>query len=233
MRLQVYLSHSGSCSRRRALDYIKAGRVSVNGDKVTEPSFQTCPSDSVLLDGREVALKKKTYILLNKPKGVVTTTRDRHAAKLITECLPPGFRHLMPVGRLDSQTSGLIILTNDGQLSFRLAHPSFETQKVYSVFSDKPLSLKDKARLEQGVYLDGKKTYPCKINVISAQKAEIVIHEGRKRQVRRMFEALGYHVVELCRIRQGSIALGDLKEGEWRFLKKEEIDRLYAELKMK
>lgn len=232
MRLQVYLSHSGACSRRRALEYIQSGRVKVNGGKILEPSFSVTPSDTVLLDGRQISLKEKTYILLNKPKGVVTTTKDRFAPKKITDLLPVEFKHLHPVGRLDRDTTGLIVLTNDGELAFRLSHPSFEIEKAYRVVLDKPLLPDHKNKIEKGVSLDGKKTFPCRIKVFSPLEAEIVIHEGRKRQVRRMFASLGYYVVELCRIRQGSMVLGSLEPGAWRFLTKEEIGRLYKELKI-
>ncbi|HAJ56469.1 MAG TPA: pseudouridine synthase [Candidatus Omnitrophica bacterium] len=231
MRLQVYLSHSGACSRRNALEYIQAGRVSVNGKKILEPSFPVNLQDVVSFDGRRVSLKENIYVLLNKPKGVVTTTKDRHAPSKIIDLLPLELRHLHPVGRLDRQTSGLIVLTNDGELAFRLSHPSFEADKVYRVVLNKPLSAEDKDKLEKGVVLEGKMTSPCRIKISSFVELETIIHEGRKRQVRRMFSSLGYHVVELCRTRQGSLVLGDLKPGEWRLLKPEEVQRLYQELK--
>jgi pseudouridine synthase len=242
MRLQVYLSHSGACSRRRALEYIQSGRVKVNGEKILEPSFSVTPSDTVLLDDRQISLKEKTYILLNKPKGVVTTTKDRFAPKKITDLLPVEFKHLHPVGRLDRDTTGLIVLTNDGELAFRLSHPSFEIDKAYKVVLDKSLKLQDKYKIEKGVLLDAELTSPCRIVEVRPRQSgprsdlgkevEIVIHEGRKRQVRRMFASLGYYVVELCRIRQGSMVLGSLQPGAWRFLTKEEIGRLYKELKI-
>lgn len=232
MRLQVYLSHSGTCSRRSALEHIQSGRVSVNGKKILEPSFPVTSGDAVFFSGRRVFLKENIYVLLNKPKGVTTTTKDKHAAKKVVDLLPPELRCLRPVGRLDRQTSGLIILTNDGELAFRLSHPSFEIDKVYRVILDKPLKLADKNKLEKGIVLEGKTTAPCSVNILSSSVSEIVIHEGRKRQVRRMFSSLGYQVVELSRTRQGPIAIGDLKEGQWRFLKKEEITGLYSKLKM-
>lgn len=230
MRLQLFLSGSGVCSRRKAFEYVLAGRVCVNGKKIAEPSFDVSGNEVVTLDGLAVSLKTKAYILLYKPRGVISTTKDRFASKKITDLLPPQWRHLRPVGRLDRDTTGLILLTNDGELAFRLSHPSFEAEKVYRVTLDRPLSLDDKKRIEEGVVLDGKRTSACRIDKPGAKELEITIHEGRKRQVRRMFSAFRYHVSALCRIRQGSLVLGTLKEGEWRFLNDEETRRLYKEL---
>ncbi len=217
MRLQVFLSHSGACSRRKALLLIQSGRVIVNGQKVLEPSFSVQPSsDIVTLDGKEISLKEKTTILLNKPKGVVVTVSDKFAEKTVIDVLPSQFRHLYPVGRLDKDTTGLLLLTNDGDLAYRLAHPSFEVDKTYEVILGKPLLEADRKRLENGVFLEGKKTAPCRIKTIAQNIYEIVIHEGRKRQIRYMFASLRYHVWELKRTKQGSLVLGDLKVGEWR-----------------
>ncbi len=234
MRLQVFLSHSGACSRRKALEYIKQGKVTVNDRKIFEPSHSVHEqSDIVLLDGKCISIPQKVYILLNKPKGVVTTVSDRFAEKKVLDLLPKNFKNLYPVGRLDKDTSGLLLLTNDGALTHRLIHPSFEVEKAYRVLLNKPISGDDKNRLQKGIVLDGKKTAPCQIKKISQNEFEIIIHEGRKRQIRRMFASLHYHVVALVRIRQGSLTLGNLKVGEWRFLTKEEVDRLYNELKIK
>ena len=148
MRLQVFLSRSGASSRRKALDIIFAGRVSVNGRVVTEPSFCVHPeSDRVLLDGRPVEAGEKTYLLFHKPKGVVTTKRDRFAAKTVLDFFPEDLKHLNPVGRLDKDTTGLLLLTNDGDLAHRLMHPSFDVEKVYRVRLDRALSPGDKKRL--------------------------------------------------------------------------------------
>lgn len=233
MRLQVFLSHSGACSRRKALQNIQSGKVFVNGAKILEPSFSVDPlKDRVVLDGKPVILPEKIYILLNKPQGVVTTVADPFAEKKVLDLLPVTLRHLYPAGRLDKDTTGLILLTNDGDLTHRLIHPSFEVEKTYRVFLNKPLNDRDKKILQEGIVVEGKKTAPCKIKKIAKNEWEAVIHEGRKRQIRRMFAALRYHVRELSRIRQGSLVLGDLKPGEWRFLKPEEVKRLYTELKI-
>lgn len=231
MRLQLFLSGSGACSRRKAFEYIQAGRVRVDGKKIAEPSFNVAGTEAVTLDGRSVRARSKSYILLNKPAGVVTTMKDRFAPRKITDVLPEEWRHLRPVGRLDRDTTGLILLTNDGDLAFRLTHPSFEAEKVYLVGLDRPLSCDDKKKIEEGVVLDGKKTSPCRIDKAGSRELEITLHEGRKRQVRRMFSACHYHVRALCRIRQGSLVLGKLKEGEWRPLTQDEILRLRESLK--
>ncbi len=233
MRLQVFLSRSGICSRRKAFEYVQSGRVSVNGKVIQEPSFAVTPDAEVFLDGKIVVSPEKAYVLLNKPVGVVTTTKDKFAKCKITDILPLSMRMLKPAGRLDRDTTGLIILTNDGELAFRLTHPSFEVEKVYHVVLDKALFLADKPAIEKGVVLDGKKTHPAQIKNIMGNALDIVLHEGRKRQVRRMFSEFGYHVCSLSRMSQGSLKLGDLKEGQWRFLKKDEIDRLCKELKIK
>lgn len=233
MRLQVFLSRSGICSRRKAFEYVQSGRVSVNGKVIQEPSFAVTPDAEVFLDGKIVASSEKAYVLLNKPAGVITTTKDKFAKRKITDILPLSMRMLKPAGRLDRDTTGLIILTNDGELAFRLTHPSFEVEKVYHVVLDKALSSADKPAIEKGVVLDGKKTHPAQIKNIMGNALDIVLHEGRKRQVRRMFSEFGYRVCSLSRQSQGSLKLGDLKTGQWRFLKKEEIDRLCKELKIK
>ncbi len=223
MRLLIFLARTGSCSRRKALDLIKLGHVSVNAEKVTEPSFVISDKDAVVLDGRPVVLKEKTYILLNKPKGVVTTVADRFAKKTVLDLLPERFKHLFPVGRLDKDTTGLLLLTNDGDLAYRLTHPSFEVEKTYQVILDKNLLAKDKSILESGITLEGKKTAACRILKTGATNFQITIHEGRKRQVRRMFCELGYEVIGLCRLRQGPLSLGGLKTGCWRFLNEDEV----------
>jgi len=227
MRLQVFLSRSGACSRRKALDVIFAGRVSVNGRVTAEPSVSVDPEkDRVALDGRPVGLSEKAYVLFHKPQGVVTTKSDRFADKTVWDCLPADLRCLNPVGRLDKDTTGLLLLTNDGDLAHRLMHPSFDVDKVYRAHLDRPLRPADQKKLEKGVILDGALTLPCRMRSLEAATVEVTIHEGRKRQVRRMFASLGYAVEELERIRHGPLALGDLKPGSWRPLTPDEIQTL-------
>ena len=167
--------------------------------------------------------EEKIYIMLNKPKGVTTTKKDRFAKKTVMDLLPRKFRHLNPVGRLDKDTTGLILLTNDGGMINTLTHPRFNIDKTYEVTLDRKLSLSDKARLEKGILLDGRYTRECVIRPRSKNRLEIVLHEGRKRQIRRMFSGAGYNVLALKRLKEGLLILGTLPEGGWRFLKEDEI----------
>ena len=227
LRLQVFLSRSGVCSRRRALVLIQSGHVRVNDTVVTEPSFPVDESaQAVFLDEKKVSLNPLVVILLHKPKDVVSTVRDRFAEKTVLDLLPLHLRSVHPVGRLDKNTTGLLLLTNDGSLTHRLIHPSFEVQKVYRAVLNRNLDAPDLKTLERGVMLEGKLTSPCQIEKVSEATFELTLHEGRKRQVRKMFALLRYHVKELSRIRQGCLTLGDLKPGEWRFLNPEEIKQL-------
>lgn len=232
MRLQVFLSHSGVCSRRRALELVQSGRVRVNGLVIREPSHAIDgDKDTVTLNNQRVSLKEKQYILINKPKGVTTTKKDHFAEKTIMDILPEKFRHLFPVGRLDRDTTGLLILTNDGDFSYGLTHPSFNIDKVYLAVLDKPLSEGHRKQLQNGVEIDNELTAPCKISILEDKKAEITIHEGRKRQVRKMFALLGYRVLDLRRVRFGNLSLGDLKIGHWRKISEEELAKLKSAIK--
>lgn len=228
MRLQVFLSSAGVCSRRRALLLVQSGRVSVNGKKVVEPSYAVSFGDRITVDGKGISSREKIYVLLNKPRGAVTTREDRFAEKKVMDLLPQGLRHLYPVGRLDKDTTGLLFLTNDGPLAFYLAHPSFGVEKTYRGFLDRPLEERSRLRLQRGLELDGRMTAACRIRMVSAKEFEITLHEGRKRQIRRMFEALRYRVVALERVRQGPLELGGLEPGAWRYLTPQEVCALRA-----
>ncbi len=229
MRLQVFLSHAGVSSRRKALEIIQAGQVTVNSRKITEPSFDIDPAkDDVVCAGQKVGLARKIYILLHKPEGVVSTVKDKFAEKTVVDLLPVSLRGVYPVGRLDKDSTGLLVLTNDGELAHRLSHPSFETEKVYRVFLNRPLTEEDRRTLEAGMMLEGTRTAPCRIKIFSDAVIEVILHEGRKRQIRRMLGLLRYHVVSLQRTRQGFLTLGDLEPGAWRFLTAEEIKKLCA-----
>lgn len=229
MRLQVFLSHAGVSSRRKTLELIKAGRVTVNLKKIYEPSYPVQESDVIAFDGKRLVIPEQTYLLLNKPKGVITTTSDPFAEKTVMDLLPENFRHLHPVGRLDKETSGLLLLTNDGTLTHQLIHPSFEVEKTYRVCLDKPLTQDNWRKLERGILLDGEKTAACRLKKAGPCLYEMTIHEGRKRQIRRMFAALRYYVKDLCRIKHGALVLGDLKPGAFRLLTQQEIIRLKKE----
>lgn len=231
IRLQVFLSHNGVSSRRKAMEIVKSGRVRVNGWVVSEPSTPIDPDrDTVTVDGKGIADKKFDYILLNKPAGYVTTKEERVRAKNVFELLPEEFQHLVSVGRLDKDTEGLLIFTNDGDLAYRLTHPKFDVDKTYLVRVTGELNVSQKAKLMSGVVIDGKKTAEAKITRVKAGKDSteflITIHEGRKRQIRLMCDKVGHKVVYLKRINQGPIQLGDIPPGRWRRLTQTEINQL-------
>lgn len=233
MRLQVFLSHCGVCSRRKALTMINAGNVKVNGQVIEEASFDVnTDSDSVVVDGKLVKPKSLVYILLNKPKGVFTTKADQYAKKTVFDVLPKQFKHLNPVGRLDKETEGLLLLTNDGDVHQRLTHPKYQMDKIYFVRIDGRLDIAKKEKLERGIYLEGKRTTPAKIKLLKSKRdiAELymTIHEGRKRQIRIMFSKVGHKVIYLKRIQQGPLKINQMKPGEWRMLNKKEIREIQA-----
>jgi len=213
------------------MDLVKEGYVMVNGVVVTEPSIPIDPAkDTVLCQGKKVAVAQYAYVMLNKPQGYTTTTEDPFAEKTVLDLVPGQFKTLNPAGRLDKNTEGLLLLTNDGAVAYKLTHPSFNIDKVYFARLNKFLSDDHKARLEKGVVLDEAKTSPCKIFHLRTQQGatelRISIHEGRKRQIRRMFEKFGYEVTFLKREQQGPLKLGDLPLGAWRHLTPVEINIL-------
>lgn len=227
VRLQVFLSKAGIASRRAAVDIIKSGRVIVNGRRLSEPSYRIDPErDRVFFNDKRVMPLRKLYVMMNKPKGVTSTKKDRFAEKTVIDLLPSELRYLNPVGRLDKYTTGLMLLTNDGELINRLTHPSFNIDKSYEARLDRHLQKQDKFKIEKGIKLDGKYTAPCNISFKKGNLIEIVLHEGRKRQVRRVFAVSGYKVLELKRLRESFLKLGQLKEGEWRYLTNKEVAQL-------
>lgn len=228
IRLQVYLSRNGVCSRRKAMDVIKDGNVSVNGKIIFEPSFPVdARKDKIEVSNKTIESKKYSYVLLNKPVGYVVTKEDRHAEKTVYDLLPEEYNHLASVGRLDKDSEGLLLLTNDGDLAFKLTHPKFNIIKTYYV---KVRGLINKSiinELQHGILLDGKMTLPCKINDVKVDKnlSELIIsiHEGRKRQIRLMFDCFNLKVIKLKRLSQGPIQLGSLEVGKFRRLIVKEI----------
>ncbi len=230
-RLNVYLAHQGICSRRKAMEAIQQGFVSVNGKIVREPSTPVnAQKDRVIFDGKIVQKKEYEYIMLNKPAGYVTTREDRFAQKTVLDLLPTGIRHLNPVGRLDKNTEGLLIMTNDGDLANQLTHPSFDVDKTYVVQIQKLISPQEQKKLEMGIVVEGEKTAPAKITGLKTLPKGceflITIHEGRKRQIRLMLTQIGHYVTFLKRIQQGPLKLGDLATGKYRVLTVEEIHKL-------
>jgi 23S rRNA pseudouridine2605 synthase len=232
----LVLSHCGS--RREMAAAIKAGRVAINGEIVSSfVQSLDADSDSLTLDGETLKMPscKLLYILLNKPLGVLCTTKDTHGRQTVMDLLPPHLRHhsLHTVGRLDMDSCGLVIITNDGNLTYRLTHPRFKQEKEYVVTLDRHLSQTDKDQIESGIILSDGPTSPVVIRSNHAQPNTwfVTMHEGRKRQLRRMFTAMGYHILELKRIREGHLLLGDLPTGHIRLLTAQEVVSLQGSTK--
>jgi len=235
MRLQVALSHAGIASRRKSAELIRRGSVTVNGRIVTQPGFRVDPGkDEILCGGKRCVFEKPVYLVINKPKGVITTKSDSLGRKTVFDILPKLPCRLYHVGRLDRDSSGLLLLTNDGEVAYRLTHPKHEIERVYDVVIAGLLIHDEKRRLERGIYFDGKRTSPCRIEEIKTQRSQslvrVTLHEGKKRQLRRMFEIAGHPVMRLERIGFGPLALGKLRPGEFRFLGANEIKRLKSAL---
>jgi 23S rRNA pseudouridine2605 synthase len=225
MRISSYLAKTGSGSRRSVEGLIEKGLVSVNGKIVTDFSYDIKPADTVLVSGNKVSLPKNTYYLLNKPVGYTCSLSDRHAKKLITELVPEQPK-VWPVGRLDRETAGLIILTNDGGLTQVLTHPKYLKEKEYSVLTDESLNPKELSKLAQGVTLSDGFIRPDSIRQVGKNSYQVVIHQGRNRIVRRSFEHFDKKVVALTRVRIGNICLDGLPTGKWRALAEKEISGL-------
>jgi 23S rRNA pseudouridine2605 synthase len=230
MRLAKYLAHAGVASRRAAEKLIGEGRVTVDGQTVTDPALAVDTSRRVSVDGRPVdGAEPRVVYAVHKPLGVVSTARDTHGRPTVVGLVPARGLRLYPVGRLDADSSGLILLTNDGELANRLTHPSFEVTKTYRArLGGGPLSAQTLQALRQGVPLDGSPTAPALVRRLRSGLIEMTIHEGRNRQVRRMCEALGHPVLELQRVAFGPMRLGDLQPGDYRLLRAAEVERLRA-----
>jgi 23S rRNA pseudouridine2605 synthase/23S rRNA pseudouridine2604 synthase len=230
MRLQKFLSEAGICSRRKGEEYIREGRVRVNSRIVTELGTKVDPEkDRVEFDGKGVALESEPiYIALNKPKGYVTSCS--HPGEKIVLDLIDIPQRVYPIGRLDKDSTGLLILTNDGSLHHRLSHPSFDHEKEYDVTVSKPITDGSLRNIASGLPMMGSKTRPAKIRRISSRRFRIILKEGRNRQIRRMVRKVGNRVTELRRIRVSKIKLGKLAEGAWRNLTEKEKKELLTQL---
>lgn len=232
MRLNKFLASCGAASRRGADELISSGRVRVNSIVVTElGKMVETDNDTVMLDGKKVEpVSKMTYIMLYKPKGCITSLRDEKGRKTVYDYLDVEVPHLVPVGRLDYDTEGLLLLTNDGELVNRLAHPSGEVPKSYLVRAEGEFPEHILAKLRKGVEIDGVKTKRSKVKLLEQGEKEakllVTITEGRNRQVRRMFEAVERNVVFLKRVAIGDLRLGGLARGAWRYLREEEVEYL-------
>jgi len=230
LRLAKYLAHAGVASRRSAERLIRDGRVSVGGRAVTDPAYDVDASAAVAVDGRALAgAEPRVVYLLHKPVGVVSTARDTHGRPTVIELVPDRGLRLYPVGRLDEQTSGLILITNDGELANRLTHPRFQVPKTYRArVGGRALGAGALRKLSEGVELDDGPTAPAEVRKLAEHELELTIREGRKRQVRRMCERVGHPVRALVRTRYGPLALGRLPAGAHRLLTAQEIERLRA-----
>ncbi|UCE40940.1 MAG: rRNA pseudouridine synthase [Candidatus Aminicenantes bacterium] len=232
IRLNKYLALAGVASRREADRMISEGRVSVNGETAEMLGIQVDEvKDKVAVDGKIVKpMKSDVYLMLNKPPGYLVTAKDPFLRPTITDLLPAMKNRIFPVGRLDFDSEGLLLLTNDGDLANRLMHPSYQVIKEYRIRVRPKPDLSTLATLEKGISLDGKKTAPAKFRILTTTvKGTLLmakLHEGRKRELRRMFECMGFRVIALKRVKLGSLHLGPLKKGKWRHLKREEVIRL-------
>ena len=232
MRLNQYLAKCGVASRRKCDDIITSGRVGINGKTITTLGTDVnIVQDEVTVDGQVVKpVENKIYIVLHKPVGCVTSVIDTHKRPTVLDLVSINER-IYPVGRLDINSEGVLLLTNDGDAAYKLLHPKYKVEKTYRVTLNKAIKKEDIIKLENGIMLEDGETAPCKINSSSrssdeAQDVVITIREGRKRQVRRMFEAVGYKVTRLCRIAFGPVTLDNLPVGKWRHLTSDEIKKL-------
>lgn len=227
MRLNKYIAHCGICSRRQAAEYVKEGLVAVNGKVVTEPGVEVQPDDRITYKGQLVRPEdRKVYILMNKPKNVITTSDDEKGRKTVLDLLKGKIKErVYPVGRLDRDTTGLLLLTNDGDLAKKLTHPSHGAQKLYHATLDRNLTGEELHRLVEGVMLEDGPAKADEASFVGASKREVglLIHMGRNRIVRRMFQALGAEVVKLDRVMFAGLTKKDLSRGRWRHLEEKEV----------
>jgi 23S rRNA pseudouridine2605 synthase len=233
-RLQTILAHAGIASRRGAITLIESGKVSVDGSVVREKGFRADPEESdIRVEGRALAGdEKKYYFLFNKPENVISTAIDTHGREKVTDFFSDVDARLYPVGRLDKDTTGLLILTNDGDLAHKLTHPRFEVEKEYSALIDDKISPEGIKRIQTGVKVEGKMTTPCEVEYVKKTSEgylyRIRIHEGMKRQIRRMFFEVGGKVLRLKRLKFAGLSLRGVHEGQRRDLTDKEIERLKA-----
>ncbi len=228
MRLAKFLAHAGVASRRASEELVFGGRVTVGGEVVRDPARDVTEADAIEVDGRRIALERRHVVLaLNKPAGYVSTASDPQGRPTVLDLVERSRERLYPVGRLDADTTGLILLTNDGDLAYRLTHPSFEVKRVYRAQVRRP-PVREPAlrRLREGVLLDDGMTAPAGARRLTPERVELTLQEGRKRQVRRMLDAVGHPVVSLERVAFGPLRLGELPPGRHRFLKPAEVEEL-------
>lgn len=228
MPLNKFVAHAGVCSRRDAADLVKSGKVWVNGQKVTEPGFKVMVTDDIKVNGKKITAQRNlVYILLNKPKDFITTTEDPQGRKTVLDLVKSATtERVYPIGRLDRNTTGVLLLTNDGELAQKLSHPSYEIRKIYEVTLDKQVSKKDFETIAAGVTLEDGFIQPDAIAYPDAKNKHIIgieIHSGRNRIVRRIFEQMGYDVRNLDRVMYANLTKKNVDRGKWRFLSEKEI----------
>ncbi|MCB0860289.1 MAG: rRNA pseudouridine synthase [Solirubrobacterales bacterium] len=228
MRLAKYLAHAGVASRRKSEAIVAAGRVRVAGKVITDPAHGVEPGDDVRVDGHQVEPEGREVWMLNKPLDVISTA-DEPGKRIAVVDLVDSSARLYPVGRLDADSTGLILLSNDGALANRLTHPRYEVEKTYRVRLKKPVTDKGMDQLRKGVLLEDGMTAPATVKKLGERELDVTIHEGRNRQVRRMAEAIGNEVVALQRISLGSLRLGRLGTGKSRLLDEREVERLWKD----
>ena len=233
MRLQKFLAHAGIASRRKAEEFIVAGHVRVNGTVVRELGTSVEASDRVELAGKPVVIPDvKRYLVLNKPVKVMTTMRDPGGRRTVASLIPHDGGRVVPVGRLDYDTAGVLLMTNDGELAHVLTHPRYGVEKTYRAVVAGRLQGEDMKRFLEGIRLNDGRSEPAKVRVVrvgpAASEVDVTIHEGRNRQIRRMFEATAHPVLSLVRLRFGPLSLGDLRPGVWREATDKELGSLRA-----
>jgi 23S rRNA pseudouridine2605 synthase len=226
MRLNRFLAAAGIGSRRHCDELIAAGRVTINGKTCTDFSVQPSARDHVKVNGKLVHVAPPLTIMLHKPAGFVSTRKDPHARDTVFDLLPAKFSQLFNVGRLDAQTEGLLLLTNDGDLAQRLTHPRYKIEKEYELTLDHSWDPELTSKLLRGIFLDGERARIARLHFISPVRLRVVLRQGINRQIRRMFEAVGYRVKELIRVRIANLRLGDLPRCHWRPLTKRELESL-------
>src|SRR5437016_4003801 len=226
MRLNRFLAAAGVGSRRHCDELIAAGRVTINGQICTNFSAQPSARDHVKVDGKLVHVEPLLTILLHKPAGFVSTRKDVHARDAIFDLLPKKFSRLFNIGRLDAQSEGLILLTNDGDLAQRLTHPRYKIEKEYEVTLDRQWDPTLAPKLLDGIFLDGERAKIARVHSITSTRLRVILSQGINRQIRRMFHEIGYEVKRLVRVRTGNLRLGDLPRGHWRPLTKRDLASL-------
>src|SRR5437867_9682518 len=226
MRLNRFLAAAGVGSRRHCDEVIAAGRVAINGKVCTDFSAQPTSRDHVKVDGKLVHAEPPLTVMLHKPAGFVSTRKDPHARDTIFDLLPKKFSGLFNIGRLDAQSEGLLVLTNDGELAQRLTHPRHKIDKEYEVTLDRRWDPALTPKLLRGIFLDGQRAQIAQLRTISPTRLRVVLRQGINRQIRRMFHEIGYEVKRLVRIRIGNLRLGDLPRGHWRALTRRELENL-------